>query len=258
MSAFQSLTSVTPNGLTNAARGQTMGAAGTPDPTWAILYANDFLRGGDIADFAVVQNGAATGTLALGTGDGGVALLTTSAGAADQTVAKLSSLAYLYTPAKFMFFKGKFTIPAAMNVEAGLANFSAAAVIAQGITIKMVPGAVPTLNLYSGGAIVATVPFQSTQSIVAGTVVEIGIRVDYQGNIAGYFNPTTGSSSGQASVATTTSAKGQSCAIYNSLNGVAQNLSLPTNPMDPFFSAANTSAGAKALSVDFIVASRER
>jgi len=261
MSAFDSLTTRSPNGLTNAAPWQTMGASGTPDPTWSVLFSNDFLTPSNVSDMHLTQVGTSAGTFAAEAGADGLALLTTSAGATDSTIVGLATEAFEAVPGKQLFFKLKAAVAtASATFECGFGTFTAGE-IQEGITLKSVAG-VLTLQVYRAGAVTFSAPLPEVLSTSVQT--ELGFMVDWQGNVAAFFNPTTGGPASQASQVTANNvanggqARGHVAALYRQLNGVATGLALPTVGMDPFFQLTNTVAAASTASVDFIVASRER
>src|SRR5258706_2992742 len=102
MAAYDSLTTRMPNGVTNAAPWQTMGASGVPDPTWSHLYVNDFDTF-NTTDWTTTLVG--TGTQAKTDYDGGAILVTNSAGATDATYMQLTNAGFKLGSSKAMFFK---------------------------------------------------------------------------------------------------------------------------------------------------------
>lgn len=253
MPNFDSLTTRMPKGLTNAAPWQTMGAAGIPDPTWAVQYANDFLTAGNAADFTLSQIGGADAAFAATQGDGGNAILGSSATISDGGVINLTSNAFKITANKGLFFKmagALDVVTAQMEVGIGLLT---AGVVQNGVSILLVGGAL-SLRVYSGGALQASAPI-ALNPLVAATAFELGIEVDRQGNVAAFVNPTTGDNSINAAAS---QARGRVAAIYSQLNGVSQNLALPTVAMNPFVSLISDANTIRHLTLDYIVAARER
>lgn len=262
MAQYNSLTTRHPNGVTNAAQWQTMGAAGTADPTWAVQYANDFTTFVP-GDFTITTVTAGAPTQALQAADGGAILVTNTAGAADATYMQLKGSAFKITPTKALFFKIAGTL-SAVNLDvffAGLTQSGATnqGTITDGIYIAKAT-AVSTLTLNSVvGSVTTTVAFPTSCVLTAATYFELGFMVDYLGNVAGFWNPTTGSnpiSSAQLAVQGASGpARGQ---VVTLANGAATTPALTTALLSPHFGLLNSSGVANTLSVDYLVASRER
>ena len=263
MSNFDTLTTRMPNGVNNCSPWQTMGASGTPDPTFAVQYESDFLQPTDVSNLTLT-NVTGTGTFAATTGQNGLAnLITATAGATDRSVVGLASLAFALVPGKATFYKFAGKLDSILGtVEFGFGAFTGAAVT-NGVTIKAV-GGVLSLNVYVAGTLVSTTPFPTACALVSGTPFEVGLMVDWQQNVAGFFNPTTGGTANGASqvtannVANGNQPRGRVAAAYYELNGALTGLTLPTAQMNPFFSLTNTTAVARTLTADFMVASLER
>lgn len=253
MATYDSLTTRMPNGVTNAAPWQTMGASGAPDPTWSHLYGNDF----DIyipTHWTTVLVG--TGTQVETDFDGGAVLITNSAGATDATYSQLKNAGFKFDTKKAHFFKFAGVLSAVMldvfycgMVQKGATTI---ATITDGIYISKVAGsAALTLNVVKASMTVSA-PFPALETLAAGTYFEVGFMVDYLGNVAGFFNPTTGSNPISAGAgASGVQPRGRQVSIANP--------PLPTTVlMTPGFGLTNTSAVANTLTIDFIVAADER
>lgn len=260
MSNFDSLTTRMPNGLTNAAPGQTMGASGIPDPSWAHVYHNDFdtFLAGDWTETVV-----GTGTVATQAVDGGAILVSTSAGATDAMTLALGKGTFQLVAGKAAFFKLKATLSDVLAdvFFAGLvnANVTTLASITDGIYISKAAGsALLTLNSAVGG-VVTSVALPALEIPVAATAFEIGLSVDYLGNLAAYFNPTTGSNPISAAQAASSQARGRVAALFANANGAQATPNVLTQALlAPAFSLTNGAAAIKTLSVDYVTAVRER
>lgn len=262
MAQYDSLTTRMPNGLTNAAPWQTYGASGREDPTFSVQYANDFTTFVP-GDFTITTVTAGAPTQALQAADGGAILVTNTAGAADATYMQLKGSSFKITPTKALFFKFAGTLSAStLDVFfAGLTQSGATnqGTITDGIYIAKAT-AVNTLTLNSVvGSATTTVAFPASCVLTAATYFEIGFMVDYLGNVAGFWNPTTGAnpiSSAQLATATTTgSSRGR---VVTLANGASTTPALTTALLSPHFGLLNSSGVANTLSVDYLVASRER
>jgi hypothetical protein len=266
MAQFDSLTTRMPGGVTNAAPWQTMGASGVPDPTWAHVYANDFDTYA-AGDWTIALTG--TGTVAKTDFDGGAILLSNTAGATDAQYVQLTNAGFKMLPNKAAFFKfaGQMSDIANDVFYAGLVQKGATtlASITDGVFISKTTsnsGAL-TLNVRQGGT-AYTAAFPALEAIAANTYFELGFMVDYLGNVAAFFNPTTGSNPISAAAAASSQARGRVAALY--ANGgpgpipasQAAPIVLPTALLTPAFGLLNASAATRTLTVDYLVATRER
>lgn len=259
MSAPQSLTTAMPNGLTNAAAWQTMAAAGLPDPSWAHVYHNDF----DTylaSDWTTTVVGS--GTVTLGTTDGGSIVLITSAGAADSVLMQLKSASFQAVLGKDVFFKlqGTVFVDATNDtIHAGLiATSTTPLAAADGVFLVKAAGAATwQLNAVIGGVTTSAI-LPVAIPLVAGTSFEVGIHIDYLGNIEAFLNPTTGAAwqqlSGTSSAANASLSRGRVAAIPASslANGVTQVL------LNPSFGVTNGAAAIHTFGVDYVTAVRHR
>lgn len=255
MSAPQSLTTAMPNGVTNAGSGQTLAQSGLPDPSWAHVYHNDF----DTyvaSDWAVSKVG--TGTVALAAVDGGQLLCTNTAGAADALYNQLTTATFKLVPGKDAFFKfaGVLSDVGADVFYAGLIAQSATPLAAaDGLFItKPAGGAVLQLNSVIGG-VTTTLALPAACVLTANQPFELGLHVDYLGNVEVFYNPTTGAQWQQlmanSSSLTTPQAYGR---VAFQTNAVALTQALLT----PSFGLLNASAAARSLGVDYVTAMRNR
>jgi hypothetical protein len=253
MPQFDSLTTRMPHGLTNAAPWQTMGAAGTPDPSWAHIYHNDFDTYA-AGDWTVTLVG--TGTQALTDFDGGALLVSNTAGAADATYMQLKNAGFKLVAGKEVFFKfaGQLSDIANDTFFAGLAQKGATtlASITDGIFISKSTSSTGALTLTSKiGNVATSVAFPALEVLVAATYFELGIYVDAQGNIAAFFNPTTGDNPISAAQPSA-QARGRVAVLANPAP------SLTTALLTPSFGLLNASAATRTLTLDYLTVSRDR
>lgn len=254
MSAPQSLTTSTPNGITNAAEYQTMGQAGVPDPSWAHVYHNDFDTFA-AGDWTITKTG--TGTTALTAGDGGLLLLTNTTGAADAIYMQLVAAGFKRVSGKDVFFKFAGTLSAVINdvFYCGLLATTTTPGSAQDAVYINKPTGAAALQLVTViGGVSTTTAFPATAIPVAGTAFEVGFHIDYLGNVEAFFNPTTGAdwqqlgplSSGSGAMTT----RGRCVAVATP--------SLTTANLNVSFGLLNSTGVANTLTVDYVTAVRHR
>jgi len=259
MPAKLSRTSRSPYGITNAAPRQTMGNSGVPDPTWARIIALEYINNNDLT--ALTANGSAA--MATAAGVGGSATLTTGAAAnilgAEATAQAVFQVPTVANNLGRMFFKWQGSIDSLLGtLQVGFVASAASA--PQGIFIQSTVTTGALSLIVRNGTGTSTFPFPSTQALVAGTTVELGIEVDTIGNVFAYFNPTTGAEPITGTVPSTpigTVANGPVVAAYNQLNGSLQGLFLPTGALFASQGAIPTTAVARVLTVNFFVAVQE-
>lgn len=251
MPAFDSLTTRSPGGITNAAPWQTMGSAGTVDPTWSHQYENDF-DNFIATDWTIAKTG--TGTTALTDFNGGALLLTNTAGAADAIYMQLVNAGFKFTPGKATFFKfaGQLSAVSLDVFYCGLVQKGATTVasITDGIYITKATGQAGLALVSKVGGVATTVAFPAIEVLAANTYFELGFMVDYLGNVAAFFNPTTGNNPISAAAAASTQPRGRVAVIPAP--------ALTTALLTPAFGLLNSTAVANTLTVDYIVASNDR
>lgn len=250
MPAFDSLTSRSPHGLTNAAPWQTMGSAGIPDPSWAHVYHNDFDTF-NTGDWTITKVG--TGTVALTPGDGGQLLMTNTTGTSDSLYLQLAAAGFKLVAGKQTFFKFAGALSAITNnvFYAGLAATGASPIdVSDGVYIykASTSAALQLIVKAAGSSVIANFP--ELEIPAAATQFEIGISIDQQGNVAAYFNPTTGDNPISAASAASSQSRGRVVAVYAP--------TLPTVDLNVSFGLQNTTAVANTLTVDYVTAVRER
>lgn len=253
MAAYDSNTTRMPNGVTNAAPWQTMAASGIPDPSWAHVYHNDFDTYA-AGDWTVTSVGA--GTQALTDFDGGALLVSNTGGAADANYMQLKNAGFKLVGGKAAFFKFAGQLSDILNDTffCGLAQKGATtlASITDGIFISKDTAGTGALKLNSKiGNVNTSVLFPASAALVAATNFELGIMVDYLGNVAAFFNPTTGANPiSAAAVAAGTSVRGRVATLAAP--------SLTAVLLTPSFGLLNASAATRTLTLDFLTVVRER
>ncbi len=245
----QSLTSRTPNGLTNAAPHQTMGDAGVLDPSWAHSDFDDFDRYA-AGDWTVSVTG--TGGVTQTPVDGGAILLSTSAGIADLVYMQRAVASNKLTAGKDVFFKfsGILSDVTASVFHCGLIATSATPLAANdGVYITKATGQAGLSLVSKIGGVATTVAFPSSEVLINATKFELGIHIDSQGNVFAYFNPTTG-----ANQPAIFSAGGAS-------RGPVAKIASPSLTqvlLNPSFGLLNSAAAIKTLTVDYFAAVTHR
>lgn len=262
MSSYDSLTTRMPQGLTNAAPWQTMGASGVPDPTWAHTYANDFDTYTP-GDWTVTLVG--TGTQTLTDSNGGALLVTNSAGATDATYMRLKNAGFMVGGGKATFFKFMAsTGTVATNLYqffAGLTQSGATtlASITNGIYISKATGSTQFMLNITRASVTTSFPFPANLTVGINSPFEIGFMVDYLGNVAGFWNPTTGSNPISASPpapGAATATRGR--VVSTGTPPLNPAVPLPTVLLAPAFGLMNGATTATPLTIDYIVVSDER
>lgn len=241
---FTSPTTNFPGGLTNAAPYQAMAQARTPDPSWSQLYHNEF-NTYIATDLTTTLVGA--GTTALAAESGGVLLSTTSAGAADANYHQLPVAGFVITAQSQLFFKCRIKLDSLLStVYAGLIETSATPLAPQNGLFFVKAAGVGTWVLRSivAGVTVDTALPAALLSVV-NTWAEVSFYYDGQGNVAAFFNPTTGPSEPASTAPVGYVAKYSPAAGFTSA------------VLAPSFGHRNATAVARTMRVDYITASNE-
>ena len=253
---FNSQTTRIPDGVTNAAPWQTFANVGVLDPSWAHVYHNDF----DTylpSDWTITLTGTGTSALAVGA-IGGALLATTTAGAADANYYQLVQASFQLTPRETLHFKYFGILSDVTNdvFYAGMLSKSATPLTAtDGIYILKATGqAGLTLNSVIGGVTTST-PIPGT--LVAGVAFELGLEVDYLGNLAAFFNPGTG---GPFTAPTLNSHPGRQAVIFglNAVTGQSPSAALTQVALSPSFGLLNSTAAARTLTTDYVTVASSR
>lgn len=176
------------NGVTNAAPWQTMGNAGTPDPTWAYQIFDDF-------NFKDTNKwnlgGIGTPSWAVGTNVNGIAAVTTTAAATDAS-SLYNTGGYVGLGTKPVFFKCSVSLARATagSGEFGLSDAPTSAG-GNGVYFQYSGGAF-TFQVKNGAyTLQQTLPGFAMSGSIA-TQTELGFYYDGRGWIYIYINPTTG------------------------------------------------------------------
>lgn len=241
-----------PRGVTNAAPRQTMANYGAPDPTWSRVIGLEYINNGDLT--ALTANGSAV--MATAAGVGGQATLTT--GAVANTLGAFATAQAVFQAAQpgintlgRMFFKWSGSIDSLVGtLQVGFV--ASAASSPQGIYIQSAVTTGALSLIVKNGSGTTTVPLN--QSLAAGTAVELGIEVDYLGNVFAFYNPTTGNAPTNTNG---TVANGPVAAAYIQQNGALTGLFLPTGALYASQGAIPTTAVARVLTVNFFVAAQQ-
>ena len=265
MPQFSTLSSSFPNGVNNCDPYQTMAQAGTPDPTFAAVWADDFLNY-TAANYTntVVGTGAASQVASAATyGAGGYEVLTTSAGATDAVYQQLATAPFLLNTSSnlgvhALFFKAKFQLSDATNCDfyCGLMAVSTTPLsgTVDGVYIQKLTGQTGfTLQVVSGGVVLQSVPLPALCVAAAATPIELGIMVDWQQNVAAFWNPTTGNQPRANPAAPAGASDGRVASYIPALGAL-----LSPAAVTPSIGIRNGAAAIKTCAVDFLVATYER
>lgn len=255
MSQFQTQSTGMPGGFANAAQWQTMGEAGTPDPTWSQMFEDDFVQ---YVASSYVLNGAGTPAAALAAGIGGLLNLVTTAANLDTTNLQLPVACYQATPGKNLFFKAliKGVATASSDIYAGLFPVSATAIDANDfLGFVCLTGQTNWIFRSRIGGVNTDTALPANFVHTDGTSEELGFFIDRQGNIAIFYNPTTGNNPISAAAAASNQPRGRVAAL---LNTTTFSNSLTQVALSPTVGIRSNSTAAKTLQIDFLVCSAER
>ena len=236
-----SQTSRTPNGLTNAAEWQTLGACGAPDPTWVHQHHDDFDRYA-AADWTITLVG--TGTVTQTAYDGGAIILTTTTGAADAVQLQRPVATRKLNPGKDTFFKFAGVLSDVVNsvFYAGLIATSTTPLTANdGVFIEKASGSGALQLISKVGGVATSANFPSSLVLANNVAFEIGIHVTATGDVEAFFNPTTGNN--------------PIAAQNGAPRGAVAKLTAPTLTtalLNQSFGIVNSAAAAHTLTADFV------
>lgn len=249
MPIAKSLTTPFPNGVTNAKLEGTLASAGFPDPTYANVDVDDFNRF-LASDWTITKVG--TGTAALAAGAGGDLLLTTTAGATDSVLFQRAVATQTLAAGKQAFFKISFQLSDATNcaVVVGLINTTTTPLApTDGVYLYKATGQTAWVLTSMVGSVATTAALPASLVSANNTQLELGIVVDWLGNVLAYFNPLTGTQVILNAI-TATQARGRVAQINQpTLTAAGLNLS---------FGLTNGAAAAKTMTVDYVLAAVER
>jgi hypothetical protein len=252
MPLFKSTAASFPNGVTNARLEGTMATSGIPDPTYAHVDSDDF-NTFTATTFTVTTVGA--GTTALTPVDGGAVLLTTTAGATDSIFVQRTVASFALSPTKQTFYKINIALSDVTldTVICGLIQTTTTPLtVVNGVYLLKASGAATwTLNV-TIASVTTSVPFPVTAVMTNGVPMELGFMVSNSGDVAGFFNPLTGTQVILNAIASTTQARGRIAQI------IAPTLPLQATVLNPTFGIQNGAAAVKTMTVDYFVVSNER
>lgn len=244
-----------PNGVTNAAYNQTMADAGLPDPSWAHVYHNDFDTYA-AGDWTITNTGAATA--ALQAGDGGQLLITTTTGAADASYFQLKAAGFKIAAGKEMFFKFSGILSDVTNsvFHCGLLNTTTTPQAeTDGVFIRKPTGSGALQLVVAVGSSETVLALPSACVLVAATQFELGLHIDYLGNVEAYWNPGTGP---QFQTLGVTSNASSGVPVASGAVAKLAAPSLPTANLNVSFGLLNSTGAARTLAVDYVTAVKHR
>ena len=219
------------NGLSTNKRQQNLGRYGLPDPTQWHTYFNDF----DIFTAAewVVTETQAGATQVITDEDGGVLLLTNTAADDDLNAIQLTNETFTFTPGKKGFFKARLKLNDATQSDliAGLQITDTSPLDAtDGVFFSKIDGSTSIILFVEKD----NVNTQTTVgTLVDDTYIELGFFYNGASSIEAYVN--------------------------NVLVGTSVVTNLPDDEeLTDSFAAQNGEASAKNLSIDYVLAAKER
>lgn len=231
MTVGDSMTTRFPNGLTTAAKTQTMGEFILPDPTKAHVYFDDFDTY-TAADWTVTDVGVAT--QALADGDGGLLLITNAAADDDSSFSQKVGESFLFEAGKKLWFESRFQVS-----DATQSDFVIGLQITDTTPLDVTDG---VFFIKSDGA--ATVDLLVEKNNTATTTSAVATVVDDTNIRLGFYYDGVDK-------------------IVIFVDGVAVASSVTTNLPDDealtiSFGIQNGEAVAKTMTVDYILAAKER
>jgi hypothetical protein len=214
------------------------------------VYHNDFDTYA-AGDWTITLTGTGSSALAVGA-IGGALLSTTTAGIADANYYQLVQAGFRMTPGETLHFKYSGILSDVTNCAfyAGMLNKGTTPLSStDGVYIEKVTGQAGLLLETIIGSVVTSVAFPASAVLVAGVAFELGIEVDYLGNVAGYFNPGTGGTLGATA---STVHSGRQVMIPAPAAGLSQ------VALTPSFGLLNSTAAARTLTTDYVTVSNSR
>lgn len=220
-----------PNGLTTAANGETLGNFILPDPTKAHVYFEDFDYY-TAADWTVTETG--TATQALTDVDGGVLLITNSAADNDASFSQKVGESFLFEAGKELWFKARFAVSDATqsDVVIGLQITDTTPLAVTDGVYFIKPDDAAAMNFVVVKDSTASTASAIT-TVVAATYMTVGFYYNGSDSVSYFVNDV----------------KLGSLPVTNLPNDETLTIS---------FGVQNGAAAAKTMSVDYILAAKER
>ncbi len=222
-----------PNGITNVKRNAPLATYELPDPSKWHEYFNDFDTQ-TLTDWTVTKVG--TGTNVLTNGDGGLLLLTNTAGVSDSIFYQKVGESFTLTPNKKLVFKTRVSLSEAnlSSMIAGLAVTNATPLTApDGIWFSKASGSTLLAVTVRKDTGAGANNFTTTFNMANNTFVDLTFV--YEKGFVTFFANNTRIARLDASAAF-----------------------LPDTSLTPTFGVQNGSAVARSMTIDHLLASKER
>lgn len=222
-----------PNGLTNSRSTTPMGMFPLPDPSALIMYFNDFFTYA-AGDWTVTET-SASATQALADGDGGWLVLTNASNDDFLTALQLTKMPFTGATGKKMWFKARAKVSDATQSDFVLGfqgTDTTPLATANGIWFQKDDGAA-TLKACVANNSTQTTSAQLTPAIADNTFFELGIYYDGKSEVQFWLDG-------------------------NKIHTAASTNFPNTRALTASFAIQNGAAAAKTLTVDYILAAKER
>ena len=193
------------------------------------------------------------GTIAPIPGDGGLILLTTAATAADLASLQLAAASFSYTPGKKSFFLTRFQINDALNAAFNVGFIQTTATpfaVTDGVYFSKATGSAANLTLNSmiGSVLTSIVIPPAAYALTNNTNIDLGIYIDRSGNVYGFVGTQLVGFIAQSGSAGNL-ARGPAVSFAPNITTANLNLTLAFQ---------SGTASAKTMTVDFVMAAKER
>jgi hypothetical protein len=227
-----------PHGVSTSAKTTTLGNFGLPDPTGWHTYFNDFDTF-TAADWTITttEAGAGAATEALADGAGGLLLITNDDADNDADFLQKAGESFLMQAGKKAFFKARFKVSDATqsDVVIGLQVTDTTPLdVTDGIYF-LKPDDAATINVICRkDATTGSTSASAIATLVSDTFITLGWFYDGKGSLAYFVN--------DAQVGTLD----------------ASSTFLPDTELTVSFGIQNGSAGAKTMTLDYVMAANER
>lgn len=226
------------SGVTTAAKNSTMGMFGLPDPTGWHTYFNDFDTF-DATEWTITttEAGAGSATEALTDADGGVLLVTNDAADNDNDFFQKVGESFLLEAGKKAFFKARFKVSDATQSDfvIGLQITDTSPLDATDGIYFMKDDGDANLDIYCRkNATTGSTSATAIATVVSDTYLTVGWYYDGAGSVAYFVNDVQ----------------------LGTLDG--SSTYLPDTELTISFGLQNGEAVAKTMSVDYILAAKQR